>query len=90
MVGRPQFGFAVDNWIGRWFPFLWGNGVRDAFDDWNSPRRFTFVSPATEATLQWLADLKFRHLVAPRPADLEGTNALAGSSWRGGWPCCRR
>jgi multiple sugar transport system substrate-binding protein len=70
--GRPQFGFAVDNWIGRWFPFLWGNGG-DAFDDWNSPRRFTFVSPATETTLQWLADLRFRHLVAPRPADLEGT-----------------
>jgi multiple sugar transport system substrate-binding protein len=68
-----QFGFMVDNWIGRWFPFLWGNGG-DAFDDANNPKRFTFVSPQTEQTLQWLVDLKTRHQVSPQPAELQGTS----------------
>ena len=73
MRQKKQFGFAVDTWIGRWFPFLWGNGG-DAFDDANNPKRFTFISRQTEQTLQWLVDLPFRHQVAPQPADLHGTN----------------
>jgi ABC-type glycerol-3-phosphate transport system substrate-binding protein len=67
--GTKQFGFAVDNWIGRWFPFLWGNGG-DAFDNPNDPQKFTFVSRETETTLQWLADLRLKHQVAPAAPDL--------------------
>jgi ABC-type glycerol-3-phosphate transport system substrate-binding protein len=72
--GAPkQFGYVVDTWIARWFPFLWGNGG-DVFDNVNDPRVFIFNSKETAQTLQWLVDLRFRHQVAPQPADLQDSN----------------
>jgi multiple sugar transport system substrate-binding protein len=70
-----QFGYFVDTWIARWFPFLWGNGA-DVFDDVNDPKVFIFNSKETEQTLQWLVDLRFQHQVAPQPADLQGTDGI--------------
>jgi multiple sugar transport system substrate-binding protein len=70
-----QFGYFVDTWIARWFPFLWGNGG-DVFDSANDPKAFTFISRETEQTMQWLVDLRFQHLVSPQPVDLTGTTGL--------------
>jgi multiple sugar transport system substrate-binding protein len=71
-----HFGYFVDTWIARWFPFLWGNGG-DVFDSANDPKVFTFISKETEQTMQWLVDLRFQHQVSPQPADLAGTNGIA-------------
>jgi multiple sugar transport system substrate-binding protein len=55
----------------RTVPFVWQNGG-ELFDKTNSKALFD-QGPATDA-LEWLADMRFKTGVSPKPDDLNGTN----------------
>lgn len=59
-----QYGIVFDGWLGAVAPWIWQNGGR-IFDDERDPTRCTLDEPRCVEALQFLADLKLRHRVAP-------------------------
>ena len=76
---KPIFGFALNvqalstETLPLTLPWIWANGGAML----NADRSESLVDrPATQETLQWLADLALTHEVAPRAADLRKADAL--------------
>jgi multiple sugar transport system substrate-binding protein len=66
-----QYGFYVGTSISRWFPFLWDFGGA-VMDDWKNPTKVVWDSPETVEALQWIADLRLKHLVTSSAAEEQG------------------
>jgi multiple sugar transport system substrate-binding protein len=79
---RPVWGFYVSDWIGRWFPFLWGFGA-NVMDDMWAPKRWTFDSQQSVDTLQYLQDLVWKHRVMGSLTETTGQNSPSNLFQRG-------
>ncbi|PKL74187.1 MAG: sugar ABC transporter substrate-binding protein, partial [Candidatus Melainabacteria bacterium HGW-Melainabacteria-1] len=69
--GHPeQFGISFQDYFLFWFPYVWSAGG----DLFNADRsRFTLSEPAALAGLQFAADLRHKHHVAPTKAEAGST-----------------
>jgi multiple sugar transport system substrate-binding protein len=79
---RVTWGFYVNDWIGRWFPFLWGFGG-DAMDDTWAPKKWTFDGQPAVSALQYLQDLIWKHQIQGNLKELTGQNSSANLFQRG-------
>jgi len=65
-----QFGYEINiNWMYSLIPYLWDFGT-DIIDP--EMRRCTLNTPEGVAALEWLRDLRWKHRVAPTPAEFTG------------------
>jgi multiple sugar transport system substrate-binding protein len=83
--GQPaQWGTALEPLADFFYPWLWGNGG-DAVD--KNGQLSALDQPAAREALQWLADLRLKHKVAPpasdAPAGLAGFAAGQVALWYG-------
>ena len=68
-----QWGCVIDFWGSRLYPWLWQNGA----DLLNADRtRVTLDSPEAIEAVQWVADLRQRHRVAPETTSTDHNEAL--------------
>ncbi len=65
-----QYGLGVEPTLIRIAPFVWSNGG-ELVDDDVHPTRFALDSPAADAALQKLFDLRQLHLVVPTEEEIE-------------------
>jgi multiple sugar transport system substrate-binding protein len=72
--GGP-WGTALEPLTDFYYPWLWGNGAEE-YD--RAGQHATLDQPAAREALQWLADLRLKHKVAPAPGDVPaGLSAFA-------------
>ena len=79
---RVVWGFYHSDWIGRWFPFLWGFGA-NAMDDMWAPKKWTFDSQQSIDTLQYLQDLVWKHRIMGNLTETVGQNSASNLFQRG-------
>jgi multiple sugar transport system substrate-binding protein len=79
---RPVWGYFQSDWIGRWFPFLWGFGGQPMDDMW-APKKWTFDTQQSMDTLQYLQDLVWKHGVMPNLTESVGQNSWSNLFLRG-------
>ncbi|CAA9271409.1 MAG: hypothetical protein AVDCRST_MAG77-3246 [uncultured Chloroflexi bacterium] len=73
--GAAQWGTALEPIADFYYPWLWGHGAEDLE---RSFERSLLDQPAAREALQWLADLRHKHKVAPPAGELpEGPAAFA-------------
>jgi multiple sugar transport system substrate-binding protein len=70
-----QFGINAPGAVFGWIPILWGAGGDLFAKDLKSS---TIAQPPGVETLQWLADLRFRHQVAPTVQEQSAAGGEAG------------
>ncbi|HEU5317850.1 MAG TPA: hypothetical protein VFX49_17190, partial [Chloroflexota bacterium] len=82
--GPSQWGTALEPLADFYYPWLWGNGGEDV--ERTAEKSLIDQPPAREA-LQWLADLRHTHRVAPPPGEVPaGPDAFTSgrvSTWFG-------
>ncbi|HET7768501.1 MAG TPA: sugar ABC transporter substrate-binding protein [Chloroflexota bacterium] len=79
---RPVWGFYTSDWIGRWFPFLWGLGGQPMDDMW-APKKWTFDSQPSVDAVQYLQDLIWKHGIQGNMIETTGQNSFANLFQRG-------
>jgi len=77
-----QWGTALDPLADFFYPWLWGNGGEDI--ERTAEKSLIDQPPAREA-LQWLADLRHKHRVAPPPGEVPDGVASFVSGRVGMW-----
>jgi ABC-type glycerol-3-phosphate transport system substrate-binding protein len=66
-AGGAQWGVSLDSIVSFYYPWLWGNGGDDL--ERTGEKALIDQPPAREA-MQWLADLRHKHRVAPPAGEL--------------------
>jgi len=79
---RPVWGFYISDWIGRWFPFLWGRGGQPMDDMW-APKKWTFDAQQSVDTLQYLQDLIWKQGIQGNMNETTGQNSFSNLFLRG-------
>lgn len=72
--GRQRWGIVLDGITDSYHAWLWSNGASAA--DPADPKAL-LEHPAAAESLQWLADLRHRHRVAPRAGELSSSGVAA-------------
>src|SRR6266545_984934 len=77
-----QWGTTLEPLADFYYPWLWGNGGEDIE---RTAEKSLIDQPAAREALQWLADLRHKHRVAPPPGEVPGGLAAFTAGRVGMW-----